>query len=103
MNTPLATLQNAVQFAQSYFDKNSLKITSSQRKSLSLKAGQDPFFIYETDTKRIWFWNGLSMTLITNDFGVCDINVLRLASNVADTETVTIDGTVFEYDRANNG
>lgn len=31
------------------------------------------------------------------------MNVLRLASDVADTETVTIGGTVFEFDRSANG
>jgi len=103
MNTHSSNLASAVQFAQSYFDKNSLKITSSQRKSLILKSGTDPFFIYETDTKRAYYWNGERLTLVTNDPGVCDINILRLASNVADTETVSIDGTVFEFDRAADG
>lgn len=31
------------------------------------------------------------------------VNVLRIAANVADAETVTIDGTVYEFDRAANG
>lgn len=32
-----------------------------------------------------------------------DLNILRLASDVADTETVSIGGTVFEFDRSANG
>lgn len=38
-----------------------------------------------------------------HNLGVAPIAVLRLASNVADTETVTIGADVYEFDRAANG
>lgn len=80
-----------------------INITSIERASLRIKAGTKPFYIRESDTGRLFYWNGLVFKDLTDDPGVFAINSLRVASNIADAETVEIGSRVYEFDRAANG
>ncbi|WCL51510.1 hypothetical protein [Leptospira sp. GIMC2001] len=98
-----AMLSRDIEQVQGDFEKRELYITSTLRQGISPKAGTKPFFVTETDTDRRYFWSGLNWILLTSDPGACDINVLRLASNVADEQTITIGLDVYELDRADDG
>jgi hypothetical protein len=54
-------------------------------------------------TRDVSTTRGLDTTVLFNDAGLKAVNVLRVASNVADAETVTIGKDVYEFDRAANG
>lgn len=80
-----------------------LLMSSIEKDSLILKPGTKPFYVRETDTGRLYYWDGLAWIDTTGDAGIYEINSLRVASNVADTETVLVGSQTYEFDRAANG
>lgn len=78
-------------------------IPSVERQSLQVKIGDKPFYVRESDTGKRFFWTGLKFIELTIDLGCLDVNVLRVASNVADTQIVTIGSQIYEFDRSADG
>ncbi|MDI7166626.1 hypothetical protein [Leptospira santarosai] len=89
-----------IQFNQNYILKSEVSLTSAERIGLGLTTGDEPFFVRESDTGRLLFWDGSRWVDVLSDPGYFGINILRLASNVSDGETISIGGLIFQFDRA---
>lgn len=98
----LANIDQKINQAQGEASKE-LVVTSIEKSSLSVKIGSKPFYVRESDTGRKFYWNGLKFIDLTNDPGLRACNTLRIATNVADAETVVIGSRIYEFDRAVDG
>ncbi|PJZ51561.1 hypothetical protein [Leptospira adleri] len=96
-------IRQRIQFNQSEILKSEVLLTSSERIGLNLITGSNPFFARESDTGRILFWDGCRWVDVLSDPGFLGVNILRLASNVSDGETISIGGLTFQFDRAAAG
>ncbi|WP_061232493.1 hypothetical protein [Leptospira noguchii] len=96
-------INQRIQFNQSSILKSEVLLASAERLGLTITSGSDPFFVRESDTGRIVFWDGLRWVDVLNDPGCLAINILRLASNVSDGETISIGALTYQFDRAQLG